>query len=149
MPEYLIILEESPSVGDIDELVHNLVQYNDTRAEKENWQKLVIFLRKPEGKILGGLNGYTHWNWLAIDQIWITEELRNQGWGRKLMECAEKEALKRGCQHAHVDTFDFQALPFYEKLGYRIFGKLDDFPSGHSRFFLQKWDIGSNYAGGS
>jgi hypothetical protein len=37
-----------------------------------------------------------------------------------------------------VDTFGFQAPEFYRKLGYREFGRLDDFPAGHSRSWLTK-----------
>jgi len=141
MFEYTISLEEVPSREDIDTLVNNLILYNDTQTEKENWRKLTIFIRDPNGEILGGLNGYTHWNWLFIEHLWVAEELRGQGWGRKLMECSEKEAVKRGCRHAHLDTYEFQALPFYEKVGYQVFGRLDDFPTEHTRYFLQKRDL--------
>ena len=54
------------------------------------------------------------------------------------MRAAEQEARDRGCSHAHCDTYDFQALPFYQKLGYQVFGQLEDYPAGHTRYFLQK-----------
>jgi hypothetical protein len=44
----------------------------------------------------------------------------------------------RPTQTRCVDTYDFQALGFSERLGYAVFGRLDDFPAGHTRFFLQK-----------
>ena len=56
----------------------------------------------------------------------------------QLMSAAETEARRRGCHHALLDTFDFQARPFYEQLGYVAFGELEDFPRGHSRYFLSK-----------
>jgi hypothetical protein len=37
-----------------------------------------------------------------------------------------------------LDTMSFQALDFYLKLGYTVFGRLDDLPEGHSRIFLKK-----------
>ena len=39
-----------------------------------------------------------------------------------------------------LDTLSFQARPFYEKLGYRVYGQLEDFPagSGHTRYYLTK-----------
>jgi hypothetical protein len=37
-----------------------------------------------------------------------------------------------------LDTFSFQALGFYEKLGYRIFGELGDVAGGHKWYFLKK-----------
>ena len=60
------------------------------------------------------------------------------GYGRSLLAKAEAEAKARGCLNAHLDTFDFQALGFYERLGYRIFGKLAGYPGSHTRLFLEK-----------
>jgi hypothetical protein len=47
-------------------------------------------------------------------------------------------ALEAGCHHAWVDTFSFQARHLYEKLGYRLFGALPDYPRGQTRYFLAK-----------
>jgi hypothetical protein len=55
-----------------------------------------------------------------------------------MMAQAEAEAIRRGCRHAHVDTIDFQAPDFYLKLGYTVWGVLDDIPPGHRRIFLKK-----------
>jgi len=51
---------------------------------------------------------------------------------------AEVEARKRGARYAYLDTFDFQAPEFYKKYGYEVFGVLEDFPSGHTRYFMKK-----------
>ena len=53
------------------------------------------------------------------------------------MREAEQEALRRGCHHAWVDT-QFGARGFYERLGYRCFGELPDYPAGFTRTFLSK-----------
>ena len=41
-------------------------------------------------------------------------------------------------QDVYLYTFSFQAPGFYRKLGYREFGKLNDFPKGQSRYWLNK-----------
>jgi len=138
MFNFNISLEDCPSEEDISILIHNLVQFNDSRAEKENWQALAVFVRDVHRQIVGGLNGHTHWGWLTIRHLWLDESLRELGYGSKLMSYAENEALRRGCLHSWVDTFDFQALSFYQKLGYEVFGILEDFPPGHKRYFLNK-----------
>ena len=51
---------------------------------------------------------------------------------------AEKEAKKRGCNNAHLDTHDFQAMNFYQKNNYEICGQLDDLPKGYNKYLLKK-----------
>lgn len=101
---------------------------------------LNIYLRDESGTICGGLLGDTYFGWLSINILWIDERFRGQGYGERLMDTAEEEARRRGCVHVNLDTFSFQARPFYEKRGYRVYGVLEDFPAGtgHQRFYLTK-----------
>jgi GNAT superfamily N-acetyltransferase len=72
-----------------------------------------------------------------VDSVWVQEEHRRQGVGAKLMKTAEDEARRRGCHHAHLETAEGQAPDFYRKLGYEVFGALEQF--GPTKlFFLQK-----------
>ena len=141
MADYIISSEDQPSEADIRALIRNLVSYNDAQGEKENWKPLAVFIRDEQGEMVGGLYGYTHWGWLFISHLWLAESLRGQGYGKELVARAEQEAVKRGCRHAHLDTFEFQALGFYQKLGYQVFGSLDGFPEGYTRYFLQKREL--------
>jgi GNAT superfamily N-acetyltransferase len=70
--------------------------------------------------------------------LFVPETLRGQGLGRELMRRAEEEAIARGCHASWLDTFQFQARGFYERLGYTCFGELSDYPPGFSRYFMQK-----------
>jgi hypothetical protein len=54
------------------------------------------------------------------------------------MKRAELYAVERGCTDAFLDTFSFQARPFYEKLGYHVFGTLENYPTGHQHYFMTK-----------
>ena len=81
--------------------------------------------------------GETYWEWFYIDLIWVKDELRDEGYGKQLMELAEAEARRRGPKNAYLDTFSFQASGFYEGLGYEIFGELDNYPTGHRRYFMK------------
>jgi GNAT superfamily N-acetyltransferase len=135
---YRIGVEESPPQEDVQAIVHNLVRFNDAQVGPERWRQLAAFIRDAEGAVLGGLDGYTHWDWLFISHLWVVEALRGRGFGTALVRAAEQEALSRGCRNAHVDTYDFQARVFYERLGYEVFGVLDDYPAGHTRYFLHR-----------
>jgi hypothetical protein len=52
---------------------------------------------------------------------------------------AEQHARdQRGCIGARLDTWGFQAKPFYEALGYTVFGVLEDYPPGETEYLLAK-----------
>lgn len=76
---------------------------------------------------------------MHIDSLWVDESLRGKDYGTKLMKMVEEEAVKRGCTIAHTDSFTWQAPGFYEKLGYQLFGKLEDYPKGSSlNYYFKK-----------
>ena len=87
---------------------------------------------------MGGLWGRTAGTWLFVELLFIPEEMRRNGLGRKMMATAEEEARARACRGVWLDTFSFQARGFYEKLGYSVFGAIENFPPGHARYFLKK-----------
>jgi GNAT superfamily N-acetyltransferase len=91
------------------------------------------------GELVGGILAQTVIDWLQIDILWVAEDRRGAGIGGALLEHAEAEAQRRGCRRALLDTFDWQAEPFYRKHGYEVFGRLEDCPSpGHVRMYLRK-----------
>ena len=72
-----------------------------------------------------------------VQDVYI-EHLRGTGTGSQLMRQAEDIARQRQCTGVWLDTFAFQALTFYQKLGYTIFGELKDHPRGISQYWLKK-----------
>ena len=100
---------------------------------------LVIPIRDDAGTVRGGLWGCTMFEWLNVQMLVVPEPLRGQGVGSALMALAEMEARARGCRGMHVDTFSFQAAPFYRKLGFSLFGVLDDYPPGHKQLYFRKY----------
>ncbi|MGL4551891.1 MAG: GNAT family N-acetyltransferase [Gemmataceae bacterium] len=111
-----------------------------SRAAGFAWtpEAFALVLRDEAGRAVGGLIGQLHWGWLRIDILAVAEPLRGGGWGRRLVAEAERAAGAAGCRRAWVDTFSFQAPGFYERLGYREFGRLPDYPEGQTRIFLAK-----------
>jgi ribosomal protein S18 acetylase RimI-like enzyme len=95
-------------------------------------------LRGERGDVLGGLLGQLWGGWLQVTGLWISEAARGSGHGTLLMKEAEAYACSRGAVAATLETHSFQARPFYERLGYEVFGRLDGYPHGHVKFFLRK-----------
>ena len=70
--------------------------------------------------------------------VWVAEELRGLGHGKRLMQRAEEIAIAHGCQVAHLDTYSYQAPDFYLGLGYEVFGELKDYPPGETKYYFRK-----------
>lgn len=139
MTNLTITVEDNPSAEDIRTVIGKILDYNNNSQKQEDVAyPLAILIRDANSEIVGGLLGETHWGWLFISHLWVAQSLRGQGYGREIMLKAEQEAKKRNCGHAWLDTFSFQALGFYERLGYQIFGVLEDYPQEHKRYFLHK-----------
>lgn len=115
-----------------------LSDFNTQQAGDDDGKNLCYVLETSEGEIVGGVIGATYWDWLYVNLMWVREDLRGQGYGRRLLEEAEAEAVRRGAKRSYLDTFSFQAPEFYQKSGYEEFGRLEDFPVGHTRYFLVK-----------
>jgi GNAT superfamily N-acetyltransferase len=103
-------------------------------------------LRDDTGAIVGGINAVVYlWKIVLVNVLWIDQRYRHAGFGSRLVLQMEAAAKKMGCDLIHLDTFDFQAKDFYLKLGYEVFGELDDCPMGHKRFYLRKVLGGSEF----
>jgi GNAT superfamily N-acetyltransferase len=94
-------------------------------------------LKDERSEVLGGLLGNIWAGGFHVGTLGVAVPLRGQGFGRELMQQAEAYAIRRGCTKAFLETFSFQARPFYEKLGYHVFGTLDH-PVGHQLYFMSK-----------
>jgi GNAT superfamily N-acetyltransferase len=97
-----------------------------------------IFIRNREDGVVGGVIANCFGGWMYISLLWVDKSLRNLGYGTRLMQMAESEAIQFGNTHAHLDTYSFEARHFYEKLDYELFATLEDYPLGHCKYFLMK-----------
>lgn len=138
MTNYQFETNDHPRSQDAQTIIDGLVHYNTEMAGDSQNTPLSVIVRNENDEIIGGLLGRTYWSWLHINTIWVKERYRGKGIGEKLIESAEKEAVDRGCRCSFLDTFDFQAKLFYQKIGYEVISVIDDWPDGHRRIFMKK-----------
>ncbi|MCK9684407.1 GNAT family N-acetyltransferase [Scleromatobacter humisilvae] len=138
MTANLRIAIEPPNNADVGVVMQQLTAYNASKAGGETPDYLFIAARDEDGTVRGGLVGATYLGWLSVTMVSMDESLRSQGHGAALMKLAEDEAVRRGCPRVFLETLSFQALPFYEKLGYEVHSKLEGFPPGGARYALTK-----------
>ena len=133
-----MVFEPLPSADLRDFIEDNVVAYNFAQTGVSEWHPLGYFLRDELGEWMGGCLGYVWGGWIHIQWLWVTQPLRGQGEGGRLLQAAEAFGLTRGARAATLETHSFQALRFYQNRGYAIAGTLEDFPPGHSKYFLRK-----------
>ncbi|BAT55347.1 Putative N-acetylmannosamine-6-phosphate epimerase superfamily protein [Nostoc sp. NIES-3756] len=139
MTDFIFSIEDNPDSKDVQAVISKIIEFNNNSLQyKDIASSISVLIRNTEVEIVGGLVGKIHWGWLFVSYLWVDERLRGQGYGTQLLLKAEQAANERGCSYAYLDTFSFQALGFYQRLGYEIFGVLENFPPGHQRYFLQK-----------
>ena len=138
MVGYIITLTDSPDSADVEVVKQGLEAHDASQGALIDWVPLALFAREDNGTLVAGLTGSTYWGYLYVGRLWTDLRFRNQGLGARLLEDAEKEALRRGCHSVHLMTGDFNALPFYLKRGYTVFGTLPDMPPGHTQYFMNK-----------
>jgi GNAT superfamily N-acetyltransferase len=119
-------------------VVHGLLAFNEDRLGPAEERPVKFVARDSTGVVVGGILGHTRWRWLYVAKLWVDERARGHGLGTRLMAAAEDLARSRGCTDVSLDTFDYQARPFYEKLGYELFGTLEGYPPGSRQYYLRK-----------
>lgn len=133
-----LTVEEQPTTAEVALLSNGLNEHAVPVTGVAGFDPLAVFVRNESGDALGGAWGYVNWNWLCIGLVWLPTTLRGEGLGRRVVTALEQAGRERGCVHAHLDTFSWQARPLYERLGYEVFATLDDYPPGQQRFYMKK-----------
>ncbi|KTD24975.1 N-acetyltransferase GCN5 [Legionella lansingensis] len=130
--------EENPLPNDIQILGNGIMAY---AREKKGFKPLdffAFFIRDKDNTIVGGCNGSTLYGCLYIDQLWVSDSIRNQGWGKKLMNAALDYGKEKGCTFATVNTMDWEAIGFYHKLGFKLEFERRGFQKNSVFYFLRK-----------
>ena len=115
-----------------------LRDYNARFIGRPDWLPMVITALDADDELVGGLAGQYGLGWLHVDMLAVVPERRRTGIGMQLLDQAEHWARQRGALGVHLETIEFQALGFYERLGYRTFGQQADNPPGYTRYYLEK-----------
>ncbi len=121
----------------LEKIDDGLEQFNLSKVGGWKCHHIAVSARKG-GKLIGGVSGTAQWNWLEIELLWVEASEQRQGVGSRLLGAAEDAAKNKGFSNSHVRTGSWQALGFYQEHGYKIFGQLEDYPEGHTQYFLKK-----------
>ena len=96
------------------------------------------FLVFDDGKIVGGAIGYVLYDWYYLDLLWIEDSYQHKSIGTSLIKRIEEYAKKEDLTGIRMETWNFQAKGFYEKMGYTMYAYIEDCPPGTIDYFFMK-----------
>lgn len=135
---YQISYEANPKSEDIQLLNDGIFEQAKQKKEMRPLEFFAFFIREKSGKIIGGCAGDNMYGGLFVGQLWVTTSLRCKGYGTKLMNKAEILANESRCNFMAVNTFDWEALNFYKKLGFYIEFERKGFDKNSIFYYLRK-----------
>ena len=123
---------------ELDDEITQKTRDHNAQFTPSDYKPLSIYVKDDDGKLIGGMTAFLSWSYLEIKYLWVDEDHRAQGLAAQIMQAGELAALNNKCEYALVDTFEFQALDFYLKQGYRQVAELDGYLGKYKRYYLQK-----------
>ena len=137
-PRLSVQSDLAPRSDEFTQIRDGLMAFNTSQAGPATVDRFAVYLRDARGTIHGGLVGFLAWKWMSVDWLWVAEPVRGQGYGSELLRTAEALAREAGCVGAKLDTYEFQARPFYERHGYSVFGVLEGYPANTRTYYMEK-----------
>lgn len=134
-----IEMRVEPGEAERAAILRPLRAHNVAQAGNPDSETIALLVRDEKtDDIIGGLYGDIFYRWFFIELLAIPADTQGQGIGSRLIRMAEDIAREKNCVGMWLDTFSFQAPSFYERHGFTEFGRLEDFPPDHKRFYMQK-----------
>ncbi|CEK11812.1 GNAT family N-acetyltransferase [Legionella hackeliae] len=127
---------ESPAINAI--IKKGIIDYNAPFFGSTPSLPFTIYIKDFKSNVIAGLTGFYREKHARVDLFWVQNEFRNQGLGRKLILKLEEFIKTKGCRYIQLDTFDFQARPFYEKLGFECIGTISKWVEDRDCHFMRK-----------
>ena len=128
------------------EIVHaGLHEHFYENVEREPKVDIQLVVRDHTGKAVGDLLGGSVIGIMYIEHLWLDEQYRGLGYGKKLVMEAERIAKENGLVAVQTWSPSFQAPEFFQKLGYKVYATADSYPDPIKEYhFIKKFSNGSS-----
>ena len=138
-PAQLVQLCDESTCADLQSfLVDRIHEFNAQATGYSDARLMGAQVRDEGGAIIAALNGYSWGGCCIVEHLWVHASQRGRGLGRALLEAAEAEAARRGCENLVLSTHSFQSPAFYAHLGYEQQAVIRNQPMGHANIVFAK-----------
>ncbi|KTD46196.1 GNAT family N-acetyltransferase [Legionella quateirensis] len=133
-----IFVDETENSAVYNVIKKGIIDFNSPYFGSKPSQPFNIYIIDSRSDVIAGLTGFYKGKYARVDLFWVHEHFRNQGLGKKLFFKLEQFSKMKGCLYIQLDTFDFQARPFYEKLGFECVGTISKWVDDRDCHFMRK-----------
>lgn len=119
-------------------LKKNLREFNKAKIGTYEYIHYTIYITDENENITGGLYGEILDKVCVIYVVWVHENTRKKGLGTEIFNKLEAFAKDNNCKILQVDTAEFQARQFYEKIGFSVVATLPENFMGFTTFIMRK-----------
>ena len=124
-----LVVEREPDPLDLAFLEERMAEAAVSAVGAGEEQEFAVLVRD-EGRLVAGASGSIWGGGCQLHVVWVDEPLRRHGLARELMAEVEREARRRGCRLVMGLTYDVLTGDYYDRLGYRTVGVIEDCPAG-------------------
>ncbi|MBM7691406.1 GNAT superfamily N-acetyltransferase [Peribacillus deserti] len=136
-----LVISAEQNTSDKDIINKKMYEFNAQHFRDElkgRHEEVNLYLKDETGKVWGGILSEIRWNWMEVHYLFIDSKIRQAGYGQKLLSEAERIAIDKNCDFIKLDTLSFQALGFYQKQGYDVFGSIENAGGEYTHYYLKK-----------
>ena len=135
----MITISKEPDTPDVTErLTQRITDHSLQKLGIAGKSDPMAFIAKDGDTFVGGITVVVYYGQLHIMWLFVEDAYRKYGIGKKLMEEALNFGKEMKCSQAFVNTMSFQALGFYQKLGFVLEFSRTGYTCGFENHYLRK-----------
>lgn len=119
------------------EILKRLREFNSPYFGSKPAQHFTLETRKSD-QLVGGGTGFIKQDVCFINVLYLDDDQRKTGLGSELLKIIKDFAVTKHCTKLDLETFEFQAREFYEKHGFKVLQKIENWLGGQTMYFMRK-----------
>ncbi len=135
----MIVIEEKLLTPDLKEQIFKgFSRHAVAKTGYDGLSDSVAFIATDEETFVGAVVVAQFWGALHVKYLYVEDAYRGQKIASHLMDRAFSYGKEKGCPFAFVETMSFQALGFYQKIGFQIEFTRSGYSHGTSFHYLKR-----------
>jgi GNAT superfamily N-acetyltransferase len=134
--EVIVMTEKIDKYNSI--LLNRIERFNRDNNIYPMEERNIMFVALDYDKFVGGVHGSITEDSMYIGWLVVDEEYKGNRIGKNLMCKIEEKAKELNVYSINLGTVEFQAVKFYEKLGYKIVFVKENDPRGYKSYSMVK-----------